>query len=97
MTILYVLIVQGFAVNALMDGINFSKSPLQQDLRILWHLAKYIWAGIILLTGAWLYKHLMIMPLSVLGLHTICASFIGAMLWRVTYKIYRNIKWPPWA
>ena len=97
MILLSILIILGFAVNALMDGIAFTKSPQGRDLKILWHSAKYVWVGIILLTGMELYIQYISNGFTPLVFWIAGAVILGCLIWRVTYKIYRKIDWPDWA
>ena len=45
-------IVFGYSVDALKDGITFTKAPQGRDLRHLWHSAKYVHIGTVLAVGA---------------------------------------------
>jgi len=97
MIILFTAIVLGFAANALMDGIAFTKSPQGRDLNILWHAAKYLWVATILTAGFMIGSVLSVFGMTKLILVTIPATVLGSITWFVTYKIYRKIDWPDWA
>lgn len=91
--IISILIVFAYAVNALMDGINFSKCP--RKLNILWHLAKYVYVADVLLTGIMLASFVMAGEQSIFLL--VIPVAIGIAIWQITYRIYRGINWPDWA
>ncbi|MFQ5770163.1 MAG: hypothetical protein ACE5HX_06485 [bacterium] len=97
MILLCLLIIFAFAVNALMDGIAFTKSPQGRDLKYLWHLAKYVWVGLVLSTGIVLHRQYLVTSLLNLLLAAGISFILGAIIWSVTYKIYRKIDWPDWA
>ncbi|MFQ5602569.1 MAG: hypothetical protein ACE5HS_04810 [bacterium] len=97
MIILSFLIILGYAVNALMDGIAFSKSPQGRDLNTLWHLAKYVWVGVVLLTGVQLHRQFLTGEYLSIIVAVVISAGVGFLVWRITYRIYRKIDWPDWA
>ena len=45
-------IIFGYSVDALKDGITFTKAPQGRDLSHLWHISKYLHIGTVLAVGA---------------------------------------------
>ncbi len=91
-----VLIVLGFFLNSLMDGIAFSKG--NRDLNKLWHLAKYACFGSVVAFSSLFGVHYARQGFGA-GQYAIIAAGIlaGAIVWEVAYRFWRTIDWPDWA
>ena len=94
---LITLIVSGYAVDALQDGITFTKAPQGRDLSHLWHVAKYVHIGTVLAVGA-----LNVLSIQKYGwkktlLYDAIGFVIGVMVWRCTYPKWRQVDWPDFA
>ena len=90
-------IVISYAVDALQDGIAFTKSPKGQDLRHLWHGAKYAHVVGIFAVGA-----LNVISIRKYGwkktlLFDAVGFVVGVVIWRYTYPVWRKVNWPDWA
>lgn len=90
-------IVLGYAADAAMDGINFTKAPQGRDLSHLWHGLKYFKAGAVLAIGA-----LNVLSIQKYGwkktlLFDAVGFVVGVLVWRVTYPAWRKVNWPGWA
>lgn len=90
------LIVLGFFLNSLMDGIAFSKG--NRDLKYLWHIAKYLcFATVVVFSSLFGYLYGS-GELGIFKLLAVAGSIItGAIVWQIAYKIWRKIDWPDWA
>ncbi|HEX9653863.1 MAG TPA: hypothetical protein VGA99_09135 [bacterium] len=90
------LIVFGFLLNSLMDGIAFSKG--NRDLNTLWHLAKYACFACVVVFSALFGRHSTQPGFETIHYVIIAASIlIGAIAWEVAYRFWRTIDWPDWA
>ena len=87
----------GYSVDALQDGIAFTKSPRGQDLRIIWHAAKYVHVGAVLAVGALNVKCVQKYGWKKTLLIDGVGFLAGVLVWRYTYPIYRKVNWPDWA
>ena len=90
-------IVMGYAVDSLQDGIAFTKSPKGQDLRTLWHSAKYAHIALTLATGA-----LNVISINRYGwkqtlLYDAVGFVIGFLVWKYSYPLWRSVDWPEGA
>ena len=90
-------IVFGYSVDALKDGITFTKAPQGKDLSHLWHLAKYVHIGAVLTVGA-----LNVLSIQKYGwkktlLFDAVGLVLGMVAWEYTYPLWRKVNWPDWA
>jgi len=95
--VLFSTIVSSYSVNALQDAIAFTKSPKGQDLKYLWHGAKYVHIGTAVAVGV-----LNVLCIQKYGwkktLLIDAAGFIlGTLVWRYTYPKWRKVDWPDWV
>ena len=90
-------IVFGYSVDALKDGITFTKAPQGRDLSHLWHSAKYVHIGTVLAVGA-----LNVLSIQKYGwkktlLFDAVGFVLGVVVWKYSYPIWRKVNWPDYA
>lgn len=106
-------IVLAYSVNALMDAIMVVKASRGIDLGLLWHLSKYIWVGLSITTGIFIWRHVGWLLFdrggnegkeerdTVLQLTVSIgvALVFGFFLWEFAYQELKQIPWHtiPWA
>ena len=86
-------IVLAYSFDALQDGIAFTKSPRGQDLRHLWHAAKYSHIVFTFTAGA-----LNVLSVQKYGwkktlLFDAVGFVIGVLVWKTTYPMWRRVNW----
>ncbi len=90
-------IVLGYALDSLQDGITFTKAPQGRDLSYLWHSAKYVHIGIVLVVGA-----LNVLSIQKYGwkktlLFDAIGFTLGVIVWKYSYPMWRKVNWPDFA
>ena len=111
--LLFLSIIFGYAVNALMDAIMVVKASRALDLEYLWHGSKYFWVAMILGAGTLLWRHAGWLrfnrggqelkkerPVLVRFIVAIVAGTVaGFFLWDLLYQELKQIPWHlyPWA